>query len=120
VQWTVSGETTGGAVRPGLRRYYMGGFMIGSAMRKTDAASITLLAWMLSASGLLYLLHPPDHKLFLVIALVGFFIVVYTIHPVFSKPGYIRNIHRMALAGTAVFGLVILLRILELVEYWGL
>jgi len=89
-------------------------------MRKTDAASITLVAWMLSASGLLYLFHAPDLKLFLTIALVGFFIIVYVIHPTYSKPRSIRNVHLMATAGAVLFGLVIILRILELVEYWGL
>lgn len=103
-----------------LRRFYMHEFTIGSAMRKTDAASIALVAWMLLVSGLLYHFHVRDLKLFLALTLVGFFITIYTIHPVFSRPRYIRNIRRMAIAGVALFGLVICLRILELVEYWSL
>jgi len=102
-----------------LRRYYMHQFTIGSAMRKTDAASIVLAAWMLSVSGLLYHFHVRDLKMFLALALVGCFIIIYTIYPVFSRPRYIRSIHRMAIGGAAVFGLVICLRILELVEYWS-
>ena len=88
-------------------------------MHKTDAASIVLAAWMLSVSGLLYHFYVRDLKLFLALALVGFFITIYMIHPVFSRPRYIRSIHRMAIGGAAVFGLVICLRILELVEYWS-
>lgn len=89
-------------------------------MRKTDAASIALAAWMLTVSGLFYHFRVSDLKLFLALALIGFFVIVYTIHPMFSKPRYIRNIHRMAIAGAALFCLVIYLRILELVEYWSI
>lgn len=105
---------------PDLRRYYMHEFMIGSAMRKSDAASISLAAWMLAVSGLLYIFHIPDLNLFMAAVLVGFFVIVYTIHPVFSRPRYIRNIYRMAIVGTVLFGLVIILRILELNEYWSI
>ncbi|MCM2465681.1 hypothetical protein [Methanoculleus oceani] len=85
-------------------------------MRKRNVASITLAAWMLAVSGLMSMLHIPDLKMFMATILVGFFIIVYIFHPVFSKPGYIRNIHRMAAVCTVLFGLVIVLRILELVS----
>lgn len=85
-------------------------------MRKRYVASIALMAWMLAASGLMSTLQAPDLKLFLATALVGFFIVVYVFHPTFSRPGYVRNMHRMAAACTVLFGLVIALRILELVR----
>lgn len=84
-------------------------------MRKRNVASITLAVWMLAVSGLMSMLHAPDLRLFIATALVGFFIVVYIFYPVFSKPGYIRNLHRMAAICTVLFGLVIVLRILELI-----
>ncbi|WP_292365242.1 hypothetical protein [Methanoculleus sp. UBA208] len=89
-------------------------------MRKTDAASIALAAWMLAVSSFMYILHAPNLKLFMAIVLVGFFIIVYTIHPVFSRPGYMRNMRRMTIASTALFGLLVALRVLELNEYWSL
>jgi NADH:ubiquinone oxidoreductase subunit 6 (subunit J) len=85
-------------------------------MRKRNVASITLAVWMLTLSGLMSMCHIPDLRLFMATVLVGFFIVVYTFHPMFSKPGYIRNVHRMAAVCTVLFGLVIVLRILELVR----
>lgn len=84
-------------------------------MHKKDAASIALTVWMLTLSGLLYMLNIPDLRQFIAVALVGFFIIVYLIHPTFSKPGYIRNIDHMAIACAGLFGLVIVLRILELI-----
>jgi hypothetical protein len=86
-------------------------------MRKKDAAAIALMVWMLTMSGLMSTLPAPDIRLFIAIALVGFFIVIYIIHPMYSKPGYIRNIYRMAVVCTALFGVVISLRILELIQY---
>jgi hypothetical protein len=71
---------------------------------------------MLTLSGLMSMRHIPDLRLFMATLLVGFFIVVYTFHPMFSKPGYIRNVHRMAAVCTVLFGLIIVLRILELVR----
>ncbi len=85
-------------------------------MRKRNVASITLAVWMLTVSGLMSMLHIPDLKMFMATILVGFFIIVYIFHPVFSKPGYIRNIHRMTAVCMVLFGLVIVLRILELVS----
>ncbi len=88
-------------------------------MHKKDIASVVLMVWMLAASNLMGILYGPDLRLFIAVALVGFFTITYTIRPVFSKPDYIRNIDRMAVAGAALFGLVICLRILELIEYWS-
>lgn len=85
-------------------------------MRKRNVASIVLVVWMLTVSSLMSMLHIPDLKMFMATILAGFFIIVYIFHPVFSKPGYIRNIHRMAAVCTVLFGLVIVLRILELVS----
>lgn len=85
-------------------------------MHKRDVASVTLMVWMLSVSGFMSLLHAPDLKLFMTVVLVGFFIIVYTIHPVFSKPGYIRRIHHLAIICTVLFGVLIAMRILELVS----
>lgn len=88
-------------------------------MHKADVVAIGLTAWMLTLSGLMSILRVTDLRLFIATALVGFFIIVYIIQPAFSKPGYIRRIYRMAIAFTALFGLVILARILELTQYWG-
>ncbi|MCC7565364.1 MAG: hypothetical protein KO206_03675 [Methanomicrobiaceae archaeon] len=86
-------------------------------MRKLDVAAITLVAWMLTLSFLMYILGIPDLHLFIAAALTGFFIIVYMIHPVFSAPRYIRNINRMAIACMVLFSLVVVLRILELIGW---
>ncbi len=86
-------------------------------MRKKEAASIALMVWMLTVSNLMGILYGSDLKYFIAVTLVGFFIIVYVIHPVFSKPGYIRNIYRMGIVCAALFSLIIILRILELNKY---
>ncbi len=84
-------------------------------MRKKNAAAITLMVWMLTLSSLMSLLHIPDLRLFLAYAMVGFFVIVYMIHPVFSRPGYIQSLYRMTIACTLLFGVVISLKLLELI-----
>ncbi|SDK35906.1 hypothetical protein [Methanoculleus thermophilus] len=83
-------------------------------MHKKNIASITLAAWMFTVGGLMYLLHASELKMFLAFTLVGFFIIVYMIHPMYMKPRYIRNVNRLAMVATVIFGIVIYLRVLEL------
>ncbi|MDD3538429.1 MAG: hypothetical protein PHH65_09330 [Eubacteriales bacterium] len=86
-------------------------------MRKRDIAPIALMVWMLTVSNLMGISYGSDLKYFIAVALVGFFVILYLIHPVFSKPGYIRNIYRMGIVCAALFCLIIILRVLELIEY---
>ncbi len=86
-------------------------------MHKKEVASIALMVWMLTVSNLMGVPYDSDLKFFIAVTLVGFFIIVYLIHPVFSKPAYIRNVYRMGIVCTALFGLIIFLRVLELIEY---
>ena len=88
-------------------------------MRKKDIASVVLMVWMLAMSNLMGVLYGPDLRFFIAVALIGFFIVAYTMCPIFSRPDYIRNIDRMTVAGAALFGLIIYLRMLELIGYWS-
>jgi len=85
-------------------------------MRKKEVAAIALMAWMLIVSNLIGILYSSDLRLSIAVMLVGFFIIVYMIHPMFSKPRYIRNIYRMEIVCAALFSLIMLLRIVELVE----
>ena len=86
-------------------------------MRKRDISPIALMVWMLTVSNLMGISYGSDLKYFIAVALVGFFVILYLIHPVFSKPGYIRNIYRMGIVCAALFCLIIILRVLELIEY---
>jgi len=88
-------------------------------MRKKDIASVVLMVWMLAMSNLMGVLYGPDLRFFIAVALIGFFIVAYTMCPIFSRPDYIHNIDRMTVAGAALFGLIICLRMLELIGYWS-
>ena len=83
-------------------------------MQKKDAAAITLTSWMLAVSWLMVVLHTPDLRLYIAYACVGFFIVVYMVHPMFSKPQYIRRVYAMAIACTVLFSGAIVLEILEI------
>jgi len=86
-------------------------------MHKKDIASITLAAWMFTVSGLMHLLHASELKMFLGFALVGFFVIVYMIHPMYTKPRYIRDVYHVAMVATVVFGIVTYLRMLELLNW---
>ncbi|RXE55847.1 hypothetical protein ABH15_06390 [Methanoculleus taiwanensis] len=86
-------------------------------MQKKDAAAITLTAGMLAVAGLMSMLRIEDLRLFTAVALVGFFIIVYVIHPVFSTPRYMRNLYYMVGISVVLFSLAIGLRILEILSW---
>lgn len=86
-------------------------------MHKREIAPIALMVWMLTVSNLMGISYGSDLKYFIAAALAGFFVIVYLIQPVFSKPDYIRNLYRMAIVCAALFSLIIFLRGLELIEY---
>lgn len=89
--------------------------MVELTMRKSDAAPIALVTWMLAVSGLMFILDiAGDFKLFVATALAGFFVIVYLIHPAHSRPRYMRGVYAMTAACTLLFGAVIALKILEL------
>ncbi len=85
-------------------------------MQKKDAAAITLMVWMFTVSGWFGMLSISDLGLFAAVVPVGFFVIVYVIHPVFSTPKYMRNLYYMAAAFGVLFGVAITLRILELLR----
>jgi len=84
-------------------------------MRKTDAAPITLVTWMLAVSSLMCILEiTGDFKAFVAVTLIAFFVIVYLIHPAYSRPGYMRGVYAMTAVCTLLFGAVIVLKTLEL------
>jgi len=86
-------------------------------MQKADAAPVALAAWMLAVSGIMCLLEiSGDVKLFIALALTGFFVVVYLIHPIHARPRYMRGVYAMTAVCVLLFSAVIVLKILELLH----
>jgi len=88
-------------------------------MHKKAAAGLALMVWMLTMNGLINLSYGSEVGFFITVALAGFFIVLYMIYPVFSRPRYIRSLNHVAIVYALFLGLVVVHRVLELITYWG-
>jgi len=72
------------------------------------------LAWMLAAALVLALLESLTYELFFVVSLIGFLVVVELTAPFRITPRWRRRLKWLILAGLAVFGYVVVRRILAI------
>jgi uncharacterized membrane protein HdeD (DUF308 family) len=72
------------------------------------------LAWMLAAVVVLAALESLTLELFFVLSLIGFLVVVELTAPVAVSPRWRRRIPWLIAAGLAIFGYIVVRRILEI------
>lgn len=72
------------------------------------------VAWMLVAVVLLLALEAYSHELFFVLSLIGFLVVTELTAPFRVTPPWRRRLRWIIVAGLAVFGYVVVRRILEI------
>ena len=72
------------------------------------------LAWMLGVVVVLAALGSLDLELFFVLSLIGFLVVVELTAPIAVTPAWRRRLPWLIAAGLAVFGIIVIRRILEI------
>lgn len=72
------------------------------------------VAWMLAAVVVLVLLESLTLELFFVISLIGFLVVVELTAPFNVTPAWRRRLRWIILVGLAVFGYIVVRRIIEI------
>lgn len=72
------------------------------------------VVWMLTVLTVLALLGSLELELFFVLSLIGFLIVVELTAPIAVKPRWRRRLPWLIAAGLAVFGVIVIRRILEI------
>ena len=73
-----------------------------------------VVAWFLGAALVLALLDSLEYELFFVVALIGFLVVMELTAPFNVTPRWRARLKWLVLAGLAVFGYVVVRRVLEI------
>jgi threonine/homoserine efflux transporter RhtA len=72
------------------------------------------VAWMLATALVLVLLESLTYELFFVVSLIGFLVIVELTAPFNVTPAWRRRLKWLILVGLAVFGSIVVKRILEI------
>ena len=82
-------------------------------MRKEQIAIIILAVWLTLISVFMLLTQSVNLEIFFVLSLIGFFIIVELITPKYVRPGYLRYIQYMRVAGILLFVGIVALKVMQ-------
>jgi hypothetical protein len=86
----------------------------GIPMRKEQMAIIALSAWLTITTVFMLLAQTFDIGIFFFLFLIGFFIIVELITPKYVRPGYLRYIRYMLVAGILLFVVIVALKVMQI------
>ena len=84
-------------------------------MRKEQIAIIALAAWLTLLSVFMVLTQRVDLEVFFVFSLLGLLIIVELIGLTYIQPGYVRHFWYLLAAGIAIFGAIVVLKVMEII-----
>jgi hypothetical protein len=83
-------------------------------MRKQQITIIALAAWLTLISVFMVLAQSVNLEIFFVLSLIGFLIIVELIMSEFIRPGYLRYIQFILVAGIVIFALIVARKVMEI------
>jgi hypothetical protein len=86
----------------------------GILMRKEQMAIIALAVLLTLIAVFMLLAKSVNLEIFFVLSLIGFFIIVELITPKYIRPGYLRYIQYILLAGIVIIGVIFALKLMEI------
>jgi hypothetical protein len=86
-------------------------------MRKQHIAIIALAVWLTLISLFMLLAQSFNFEIFFVLSLIGFLIIVELIAAKYIQPGYMLYVRYILAAGVVIFGVVVALKILEILGW---
>lgn len=85
-------------------------------MRKEQIAVIALAAWLTIISIFMLLAQTFDIKIFLLLSIISFLIMLKLITPKYISPGYTRYTRYIIAAGIVLFGVIVALKVMEILD----
>jgi hypothetical protein len=85
----------------------------GILMRKEQTAIIAFAAWLTILTLFMLVTQSVNLEIFFVLSLIGCFIIVEQITPKYVRPGYLRYIRYVLVAGIMLFGVIIALKVMQ-------
>ena len=81
-------------------------------MIKEEIAIIALAVWLTVLAVLMVLTQSISLEIFFVLSLIGFLIITELITPKYIRPGYLRYIQDILVAGMAIFVVIVVQKVL--------
>jgi len=88
----------------------------GILMRKEQIAIIALSVWLAVITVVMLVAQSVDLGIFFIVSLIGFFIIVELITPKYVRPGYLRYIQYLLIAGIVLFVVIVALKATQIVR----
>ena len=89
----------------------------GILMRKEQIAIIALSVWLTVITIVMLVAQSVDLGIFFILSLIGFFIIVELITPKYVRPGYLRYIQYILVAGILLFVVIIALKVMQILGF---
>lgn len=86
-------------------------------MRKQQIAIIALAVWLIIVSTFLLLSQRVDLEFFLILCLMGMLVIMQLMQSSFAQPVYLRYIRYLMAAGTLMFGVIVALKVLDILGW---
>ena len=86
-------------------------------MRKQQIAIIGLALWLTLVSGFMLLVQRFDLGIFVVLGLIGLVVIVQLMQSYYVQPGYLRYIRYVIAAGLVMFGVIVALKVLDILGW---
>jgi hypothetical protein len=83
-------------------------------MIKEEIAIIALAVWLTVISIFMLLTQSINLEIFFVLSLIGFLIIAELITPKYIQPGYLRYIQDILTVGIAIFVVIVLQKVMEI------
>jgi hypothetical protein len=86
----------------------------GIDMRKEQIAIIALAVWLIVITVFMLVAQSINLEIFFVLSLIGFFIIVELMKPKYVRPGYLRYIQYVLVAGILLFVVIVALKVMQI------
>ncbi len=85
-------------------------------MLKKRIAVLALVIWMILIIAFMVLAQTLDLEIFFVLWLIGILIIIELVSDASSVPGYLRYMRYVIAAGVIIFGAIVALKVLEILN----
>ena len=83
-------------------------------MIKEEIAIIALAVWLTVISIFILVAHSVNLEIFFVLSIIGFLVIAELIKLKYIRPGYLRYIQDILTVGIAIFVLIIVMKVMEI------
>jgi len=93
-------------------------------MKKQQIVILVLTLWLILISLYMLMSNIFDLQFFFILFMIGVLVIMQLIEPKYVRPGYLKYIRYLIVIGILIFGLIVVLKVMEILElefiFWNL